>query len=116
MKFIVSILLTAFIAYTMGVFSFLPWYSFVFGVAIVSWGIQQKPLLSFTSGFIAVFLLWLVLAILKDVSNNHLLSIKVANILPLNGSYVILILITAFIGGLLGGFSALTGSYCRKKK
>jgi len=49
-----------------------------------------------------------------DLANNHLLSTKVANILPLNGSYVLLIVITAFVGFLLGGMSSLTASYLRK--
>jgi hypothetical protein len=49
----------------------------------------------------------------KDVANAHLLSSKVAQILPLGGSYVVLILVTALVGGLLGGFAALTGAYLR---
>jgi hypothetical protein len=48
------------------------------------------------------------------MANNHLLSTKVAQILPLQGSYVLLIIITALIGFLLGGMSSLTASYLRK--
>jgi hypothetical protein len=48
------------------------------------------------------------------MANNHLLSTKVANILPLHGSYVLLILITGIVGFLLGGMSSLTASYLRK--
>jgi len=39
----------------------------------------------------------------------------VATILPLGGSSFVLILLTAFIGGLVAGLSALTGSYLRKR-
>jgi hypothetical protein len=49
-----------------------------------------------------------------DMANNHLLSSKVATILPLNGSYVLLIVITGLVGFLLGGMSSLTASYLRK--
>jgi hypothetical protein len=39
----------------------------------------------------------------------------VASILPLQGSYVLLIVVTAFLGALVGGFASLTGAYLRKK-
>jgi hypothetical protein len=58
--------------------------------------------------------IWAGLATGIDMANNHLLSTKVANILPLQGSYVLLILITGIVGFLLGGMSSLTASYLRK--
>jgi len=116
MKFIIAIILTALLSFTIGLFTILPWYSFMVGVAAVAWGIHQKPSKAFLSGFIALFSLWLLLAFLKDNGNNHILATKVAYILPLQGSYVLLLLITALIGGLLGGFAALTGSFLRKEK
>ena len=114
MKSVISVCLMALLSFTIGLFTFLPWYSFVIVVGIVATAIHQKPLLSFLSGFFALFILWVVLALLKDIPNNHILSTKVAEILPLNGSYLLLTFITGLIGGLIGGFGALTGSYLRK--
>lgn len=116
MKFITAIILTALLTYAIGLFTSLPWYSFVFCALIVSIAIHQKAWKAFLSGFIAVFLLWIVLAIIIDNANEHILSKKVAEILPLNGNYFLLIFITGFVGGLLAGMSALTGSFLRKIK
>jgi hypothetical protein len=50
------------------------------------------------------------------MANNHILSTKVANILPMGGSYILLIFATASIGALLGGLASLTGSFIRANK
>ena len=114
MKLIIAILLTAFLAYVLGVYSSLPWWGFVITSLVVSVAIHQKPGKAFLSGFLGLFLLWSGLALLKDAANEHILSAKVAQILPLGGSYLVLILVTGIVGGLVSGFAALTGSYLRK--
>jgi hypothetical protein len=78
-------------------------------------GIHQKAGFAFLSGYLGLFILWIGLAILKDLPNEHLLSMKVARILPLGGSYWALILITGFIGGLVSGLAATAGCTARKK-
>ncbi len=116
MKFITSIIITALLSFASGLFTVLPWYSFSLCAFIVAIAIHQKPINSFLAAFIALFILWGILAFIMDYQNQHLLSTKVANILPLNGSYNLLILITAFVGALVAGLAALTGSYLRKHK
>jgi hypothetical protein len=115
MKFIVSVILIALLSFTAGLFVIFPWWSFAVCAVIVSIAIPQKPYKSFLSGFIALFLLWGALAFMIDNKNQHLLSTKVAGILPLNGNYILLILLTALVGALVAGFAALTGSFVRKK-
>jgi hypothetical protein len=115
MKFITAIFLTAFLAFAIGLFTSLPWWTFVFTSFFVAMGIHQKAGLAFLSGFFGLFILWVVLAILKDLPNEHLLSMKVARILPLGGSYWSLILITGLIGGLVSGLAATAGCTARKK-
>ena len=113
-KFIVSILLSALMAYAIGIYGNLPWWSFVVTNFIIATALNQKPGKSFLSGALGIGLLWLTLALVIDAQNNHILSVKVANILPLKGSYVALIIITSVVGFLLGGLSSLTGSFVRK--
>ena len=115
MKFITSIILTALLTYAIGLFTSLPWWSFAMAALVVAMAIHQKPFKSFLSGFIALFLLWSILALMIDLSNEHILSKKVAQILPLGGSSIVLIIVTGVVGGLVAGFAALTGSYLRKK-
>ncbi len=113
MKLITSILLTALLAFTVGLFE-LPWWSFAVTTFIVFVSIPQHIGKSFLAAFATLFVLWAVIALKIDLANEHLLSKKVAGILPLNGSYILLIILTAFIGGLVAGMSGLTGSLLRK--
>jgi RsiW-degrading membrane proteinase PrsW (M82 family) len=112
MKFLVALILTALLGFSAPLLS--TWWSFVITSFIIGVAIHQKPAKAFFSGFLGVFLLHFVLVWLKDSSNQHLLSGKVAQILPLGGSWIAVVLLTAFIGGLLSGFAALSGSYLRK--
>ncbi|MBL0883675.1 MAG: hypothetical protein IBJ16_10085 [Chitinophagaceae bacterium] len=115
MKFLSAVLLTALLAFATGLYGALPWWSFTITSLIVAIAIHQKAGKAFLSGFTGLFLLWFILAFLKDSANNHVLSTKVAQILPLGGSYLVLIVLTGMIGGLVAGLAALTGSYLRQR-
>ena len=116
MKFIVAIFLHAFLAFAIGLYSQFPWWLFVGTSGIVAFFIMDSPAKSFFAGFLGVGALWAGLATGKDLANAHLLSSKVAQILPLGGgSYIALIVLTGVVGGLLGGFAGLTGAYLRSK-
>lgn len=112
MKFLISILLIALLSFAVGLY--LPWWSLALVAFVVAALIHQKAGKAFLSGFLALFLLWGILAFIIDQQNQHILSQKVATLLPLAGSYVLLILITALIGGLVAGFAAMAGSYLRR--
>lgn len=116
MKILSAIVITAFLAYVAGLYTSLPWWAFAVTSLIVSVAIHQKPGKAFLSGFLGLFLLWAGMALLKDSANEHILSTKVSQILPLGGSYLILILVTGIVGGLVSGLAALTGSYLRRSK
>ena len=115
MKIFVAIILTAFLAYVTGIYSALPWWSFVFTSLIVAVAIHQKAGKAFLSGFLGLFLLWAGMAAVIDAANEHVLAVKVAQILPLGGSYLVLILVTGIVGGLVSGLAAMTGSFMRKR-
>jgi len=109
MKFIIALLLTAVLGYLSPLF--LPWWSFAVTSFLVAVIIHQRPWKAFLAGFIALLLLWGIYVTIIDNANQHILSTKVAQILPFKGSYIALIITTAIIGGLLSGMAALTGSY-----
>jgi hypothetical protein len=81
---------------------------------LVSLLLPQKPGIAFLSGFIALFLLWGILAWVIDSANGSILSQRIALILPLGGSSILLILVTALVGALVGGMAALAGSYMKR--
>jgi hypothetical protein len=113
MKFLLSLLLTAVLAFLAGLI--LPWWSIALIAFIVALVIPQHTGLGFLSGFLGIFLLWGVLAFWTDAQNNSLLSKKIATLFPLGGSVMLLILVTALVGALVGGFAAMAGSSLRKK-
>jgi hypothetical protein len=111
-KFFVSILLIALLSFIGGLL--LPWWTIAIAAFVVSILIPQRPLVSFFAGFLALFLLWGGLATSIDMANNSILSARVAGILPLHGSSIALILVTAFVGALVGGGGSLTAAFLRK--
>lgn len=63
---------------------------------------------AFWSGFFALAVVWLLLALFKTIPNDHILADRVAEMVHLPG-WVSLLLVTILIGGLVGGLSALSG-------
>jgi hypothetical protein len=114
MKFTVATFLSALLAFAACLF--FPWWSIAVTSFIVGLLIHQKAGLAYLASFTGVSLLWSTQATFIDFLNHHLLAIKIANVFPLAGAYVYLIIITAFIGGLVSGFGAMTGSYLRRVK
>lgn len=111
MKFIIAFLLTALLSFSWALF--FPWWIIAVAAFIVAALIPQPAPKAFISAFLALFFLWGGQAVLIDTKNAHVLSAKVAGILPLGGSYIVLILVTACTGGLVAGLAALTGSFLR---
>jgi hypothetical protein len=112
MKFFIATLLTALLSFVGGIW--LPWWEIAVAAFIVSAIIPQQRWDSFLSGSLGIFFLWGILAWWIDFKNSSILSQKIAQVLPLGGYSYLLILVTAFIGGLVGGLAALTASYVKK--
>ncbi|GEM_PF-1142865 len=68
---------------------------------------------AFGAGFIGVAFLWLVLILIKDVPNHHILSSRMAGLLGLPNS-AMFILVNVLLGGLIGGLSGWSGAVLNK--
>ena len=112
MKFFNSFLLTALLSFIAGIYISY-WWFFAVVAFLVALLIHQKGFKAFFAGFLALFILWFVLAFWMDLVNEGVLSVKIATLLPLGGSKWLLMIVTAFVGGLVAGFAALSGSYLR---
>ena len=89
---------------------FMPWWIIVVVAFLASYFLKQNAMAAFGSGFLGVFLLWVLCAFLLSAANDNLLATKVAMLLPLKGSVKALLLVSGLVGGLVAGFAALTGS------
>jgi hypothetical protein len=111
MKFLLTTLLIFLLSFIAGLY--LPWWSIAIVAFVAALLMQPKIGFGFLAGFIGIFLLWASIALWIDVNNESILSRKVALLFPLGGSSVLLILVTALAGGLVGGFAAMAGSSIR---
>lgn len=103
-------------------------------IALLAWGAQYLtvwfagPLMAlvvnlfwkgssaqgFFTGFLGPGILWFSLALCTDLQTGGILTEKMARILPLGGSRIGLVSVTAFIGALVGGLCGWTGAVARK--
>lgn len=114
MKFLISVLLTSILS--LCACFYLPWWSIAIAAFIVAILIPQRPGRAFLTGFLALLLLWAGLCLWIDMRNEHLLSKKIAFLLSLGGSYILVIILSALIGALVAGFGAMSGSTLRRIK
>jgi hypothetical protein len=112
MKFIISILLVALLSFVSCLY--LPWWSIAIAAFVVTAFINQRSGKAFWTGFIGVFLLWGILAWYISSRNQHILAHKVSVVIIQSDNVPLLIILTALIGGVIGGLGALAGSYLAK--
>lgn len=109
MKFIIQLIITIAVCFLLQ--TFLPWWTLAIGALAVSFAVGNKAGVSFAAGFVGVGILWFGMAFYIDQTTHSILTEKVNKLLPLN-SFVL----TTLIGGLVGGFAALTGALLKKPK
>lgn len=112
MKFLIATILTALLSFIAGIYISL-WWAFAFVALLVAVLVHQRAGKAFLAGFLGLFVLWFALTFWVDNANGGVLSVKIASLLPLGGSNWVLMIVTAFIGGLIAGFAAMSGSYLR---
>ena len=108
MKILVQILLVVLFTF-IGQY-FLPWWGIFLSTGVVGLLISNKGYQTFIAGFIAISGLWFAQIYAIDLANESILSAKIAAIFTLNSSLQ-LMLVTSLIGGICGGFGALSGKY-----
>jgi hypothetical protein len=103
MKFTIQIITTIVLSFILQYY--LPWWTMALGALAIGYVVKNKGYASFLAGFLGVGFLWLGMALFVDVATHSILTEKVNQLLPVNA-----FLLTALVGGLVGGFAALTGS------
>lgn len=111
MKFILQVFGIVVLAHMFEIF--LPWYSIALAAFIMGFIFKSKA--NFLAGFLGIALLWLFKAWLMNSASTTDLADRVAHIFSLDRKEW-LFLLMAIVGGLVGGFSALTGALLKSKK
>lgn len=123
MRFVLILLLVFILSFA--ACHFFPWWSVVIASGLVGLMFSQKRRrkrferkrksnYSFLAGFIAVFILWAGMAFFLNQANDSYLSLRISQlIIPSEGegNAILLIFASGILGGLLGGFGAMTGTY-----
>jgi uncharacterized membrane protein YhaH (DUF805 family) len=91
----------------------LPWWMVAIVAFLAAFFIGKTSGQSFWSGFGGVFIVWTLLALLKSIPNENMLAKRVAQLFLLP-NWILILLVTALIGGLTGGMSALSGMLVKK--
>ncbi|MCM4169603.1 hypothetical protein KCTC52924_00384 [Arenibacter antarcticus] len=93
---------------------FLPWWSVMVAAFITSIFISLKHSAVFFVPFLAVGVFWLAYAWGLANNNNFILTQKLATLFQMEGNATLLLLITALIGGVAAGVTAIFGKQCRQ--
>ncbi len=88
---------------------FLPWWILAIVCFAICYVAKLTTKQSFFAGFLGISMSWLILILLKDISNHHILSTRLANLFSFGGNYFLFILVNVLIGGFVGGLSGLCG-------
>lgn len=107
MKFLIQLILIAILAFIFELL--LPWWSIA--IAAFIGGIALNTRANFVAGFLGIALLWFLYALMMDLTAAAPLAERVSKVLFINKP--LLLLATAVIGGLVGGFAAMAGSALR---
>ncbi|TYP93323.1 hypothetical protein LX73_1023 [Fodinibius salinus] len=85
-----------------------PWWSLAIPGLILGGRLGKSGTHAFGYGFLGIGGLWFLLTLTTHISNNGILTERIANLFSLPHPWLV-ILITVLIGGLAGGFTTLTG-------
>ena len=92
---------------------YFPWWIVAFCSAFPLFIIPMSARSAFICGFLALFCLWSGMSFWISQNNEHLLAQQLSILIMKVGNPLALVLLTGFVGGLVGGFAALSGRYLR---
>ena len=110
-KNLINFIVTLIIAVILS--QFLPWWHVMAAGFISAVFFSLNRAAVFYIPFLAIFIYWTIYAFWLSQANDFILSKKIAVLLPLGGSWFVLLLVTGCIGGIAAGGAALLGKQCR---
>ena len=91
----------------------LPWWIIVIISFLTCAVLGKTAKIALWSPFLAIIVLWTGMALYASIPNQHLMAGRVAAMLGLD-SWILVLLITALLGGFVAGVSGFCGYHFRK--
>lgn len=88
---------------------FMPWWSVMVAGFATALFMPLKKAAVFFVPFLAILIFWFLYSFMLSSSNDFTLAKRIAVLLPLGGSSILLMLVTGIIGGLAIGIAAVFG-------
>jgi len=92
----------------------LPWWSIAIVAFAVCFWRSSKPGSAFWYGFAGVALVWLVYALLTHIRTDGIFTGRMSQLLLKVDAPALLVLVTAAVGGSVGGLAGLAGHFVRR--
>ncbi len=109
MKFIIQLAAIIFFSHLIAIFT--PWYFIALSSFVMGYLLKSNA--NFLAGFLGIAILWIFNAWLAESSSSADLADRVATLFSLKQKEYLYAMM-ALVGGLVGGFAALTGSLLKK--
>ena len=100
--------LTILLAFVFSIF--MPWWSIMLASFITSLLISLEKIMVFLIPFFAIFFYWVVYCYFLSSSNDFILATKISKLIGIGSSPYLLIILSATIGGISSGTSAIFGN------
>ena len=91
----------------------LPWWIIVIITFLTCAVLGKNAKIALWSPFLAITILWTSMALYSSIPNQHLIAGRVAEMLGVD-SWILVLLITALLGGFVAGLSGFCGYHFRK--
>ncbi len=93
---------------------YLPWWSAVIIALTVEAIVGKGNSTAFFSGFYGIAIPWMVLSGYIDFHNQSILSVQILEMFKLPPYGFVMVVVTGLLGGLIGGFASVVGSWIRQ--
>ncbi|WP_276134594.1 hypothetical protein [Polluticoccus soli] len=88
---------------------FLPWWMIAVIPFVLAIAWQLRPVNAFLLSAAGICLLWLVVILVRDIPNDHILSSRMAKLFSLPGAFLFIV-VNLVVGGLVAGLAGWAGA------